>query len=283
MKILFVAVFTPNSTNVSQSEGFKQNDCEVYEYDYRQRLSDLKNNQTLRDDDLIKKANEWLPDLVVFSKCNQMHFRVIDECNRVSKSCLWYMDPIDGNFNSELISKIERCSFVTCAIWDSYLRCLSINKNTHFINEGYDNYSNYKIDIEYNYDVSFIGTLKNNRGMYKNILKFDVINDAYGIKHSEVVSSSRINLNFTEGGTSDRLYKILASEGFLLTEYYPMIEKDFTIGEDLVVFDGVEDLRKKIEYYLNNEDERLRISKKGYETVQKFDRINWAKKLIDLL
>ena len=76
MKIIFVAVFTPNSTNVSQSRGFKDNGYEVLEYDYRSKLHKLGGVKN-RDNDLIKKVHTLKPDMVVFSKCNNMHHRVI--------------------------------------------------------------------------------------------------------------------------------------------------------------------------------------------------------------
>jgi len=61
------------------------------------------------------------------------------------------------------------------------------------------------------------------------------------------------------------------------------MENDFIVGIDLDVFTDVDELRNKIQYYLEHEDERLKIAEHGYQTVQKFDRINWAKKIIEKL
>ena len=101
-----------------------------------------------------------------------------------------------------------------------------------------------------------------------------------GAKHSKAVSETKVNLNFTEGGTSDRTYKVLASRGFLLTQSWPRIEEDFKIGVDLDTFDSVNDFKQKIEYYLTHEDERKEIAAHGYRTVQKFNRTNFAKEII---
>ena len=38
------------------------------------------------------------------------------------------------------------------------------------------------------------------------------------------------------------------------------MENDFVDGKDLVTFNGIEDLTKKIEYYINNEKERVDIA-----------------------
>ena len=129
--------------------------------------------------------------------------------------------------------------------------------------------------------MSFIGNLRNKRVDYHKNIPFKVISDAYAEKHSLAVSQTKINLNFTEGGTSDRTYKVLASRGFLLTEPWRVMENDFTVGEDLDIFTNVNELKEKIDYYLNNEIEMDRIRTNGYGKVQKFSRIMWAKKIIE--
>ena len=280
MKILFVAVFNPNSTNTSQSESFKTNGHEVIEFNYRERMNVLGSNSA-RDEQLINVCHIEKPDVVIFSKCNEISFRVVDECNKVSKTILWYMDPVNTNFNQSLIEKIKRCDYTFCALWDSYMKAKDIGGNkVNFLHEGYDQTTNYPMDIPYEHDVTFIGQLREHRGNYLNHYSFKVINNAYAEQHSVAVSSSKINLNFTHGGTSDRTYKVLASKGFLLTESWPKMDDDFTIGKDLVVFNNPTDMVNKINYYLTHENERTEIANNGYNTVQKFSRLNWAKKII---
>lgn len=278
MKILFVAVFNKSSTNNSQSSAFIKNGHDVIEFNYREiasKIGDLK-----RDDKLIEVCINENPDLVLFSKCNEIHHRVVIECNKISKTALWYMDPLNSNFNTSLIHKINLCDYTFCALWLPYIEAQGIGGDkVHFIQEGFDHIQNYPFEIDYKYDVSFIGNLRNKRLGYHKELKFDVITNAYGEEHSKSVSQSKINLNFTEGGTSDRTYKVLASKGFLLTEPWPNMEEDFTIGEDLVIFNTVNELKEKISYYLNNKKERLRIAENGFKTVQKFSRLNWAEKI----
>ncbi len=66
-----------------------------------------------------------------------------------------------------------------------------------------------------------------------------------------------------------RVYEILACGGFQLVDRRRYMEGIFEDGKDLVVFDTVDDLRKKIKYYLANEEERLSIAAHGRETVVK--------------
>lgn len=279
MKVLFVAVFNYNSTNVSQADGFRKNGCEVIEFNYREIAARFGDRE--RDEILIRLCWDQKPDVVVFSKCNEIAHRVVSECNRVSKTVLWYMDTMNDNYNSSLVEKIKLCTYTFCAIWDSYLAAKKVGGDkVFFLQEGYDHLSNYPIETPYLYDVCFIGGLRNRRHEYHKAIGFKVIQNAYGKEHSLIVSQTKINLNFTEGGTSDRTYKVLASRGFLLTEPWVSMENDFTVGQDFDVFTNVEELKNKIKYYLVHEDERLKIAEHGYQTVQKFDRINWAKKII---
>lgn len=280
MKIIFVGVFNKNSTNWSQSDALKKNGVKVIEFNYRDVAKQLGNDE--RDDLLIEICKNEKPDAVLFSKCNEIHYRVVDECNKISKTILWYMDPLNLNFNTSLIEKINRCDLTFCALTTPYLKAKEIGGDkVFFLQEGFDHIHNYPMDVKKIYDVSFIGNLRNKRIDYHRKIPFKVISDAYAEKHSLVVSQTKINLNFTEGGTSDRTYKVLASRGFLLTEPWSEMETDFTIGEDLDIFTNVSELKEKIDYYLNNELEMDKIRDNGFNKVQKFSRIIWAKKIIE--
>lgn len=279
MKILFVAVFNYNSTNLSQADGFKKNGHELVEFNYREYAE--KNGSLRRNNEIIRITKDENIDVVVFSKCNEITSDVVIECNKYAKTILWYMDPVNGNFNASLIEKIKLCNYTYCALWNSYFEAKKYGDNVYFLHEGYDHTSNYPIDMLKCYDVTFIGQLRNHRYDYYKSLNFKLIDNAYGKEHSIAVSQSKINLNFTEGGTSDRTYKVLASKGFLLTEPWVNMEKDFIVGHDLDIFTSVNELAEKIEFYLKNEDKRNKIAENGYLTVQKFDRINWAKKILE--
>jgi len=84
-------------------------------------------------------------------------------------------------------------------------------------------------------------------------------------------ASARININIFHAqcvaAPNPRVYDVLASGGFLLTQYNPGLEDEFEIGTDLDVFHTREELREKAEYYLAHEDERRRIARWGRERV----------------
>ena len=292
MKILFVAVFGPNSTNVSQSRGFKDNGCEVYEYDYRARLGSL-GNTTLRDDELINLAKSFNPDLVIFSKCNNMHYRVIDECNKVSKTCMWYMDAMH-NFNGELTEKTKRCNYFISGVEGVTPHAKQYCENTTFINQCPDEEMNFMLsEFEYTDDATFIGSvdsskIHNDRKKYVDFLKekvpgFDTYNGLYGLEHNQKVNQSKINLNFAPTdatGASVRIYKILASGGFLMSTPWKNLDETFRINENIVIFENEKELIDKVNFYLENEDERNRIRLNGYNLVQRFLPKQWANNIL---
>lgn len=85
-------------------------------------------------------------------------------------------------------------------------------------------------------------------------------------------SSSRINLNVTQQDAVDwdfwilRPLEVMACGGFLISDRIPCLEREFAGGA--VFTDGGEGLVKNIEYYLDNEDERERIARRGIEIVR---------------
>lgn len=88
-----------------------------------------------------------------------------------------------------------------------------------------------------------------------------------------VFANSRINLNMTapniETGIPLRVFDILGAGGFLLTDWREDLKDCFTIGKDLEVYDGLDDLIEKIDFYLKHDDKREKIAKHGLETVRK--------------
>jgi len=101
-------------------------------------------------------------------------------------------------------------------------------------------------------------------------------------------SSTKINLNCTLQSCVDwdvitlRTYEILACNGFLISDKVPSAQQTL---QDYVVFtEGGQDLTKKIDYYLSNEEERKAVAERGYEYVKKHASIEaCAKKLLNFL
>ena len=220
----------------------------------------------------------------MFAKCNRMSAHPVQAANVVGKSCLWYMDPKNGNYNAELMDKIVAATF-SCFALQEPLRAAQqlVGKRAHFLPEGFDEAVDTPVrDVVPIHDVSFIGHPRGKRGEFLQAVQAHNYRGAYGTDHAQAVAESRISLNFTEGGTSDRTYKVLAAGGFLLTQPWPEMRSMFTPGKHLDVFENLSDLREQIEYYLKHHGARERIRWNGYNEVQKYSRSNWAQAVLEL-
>lgn len=279
MKALLVGVFNDRSTNSWQAKGFESLGVQVVRYNYRLRAETL--GRSKRDDEIIDVCRQETPDFVLYSKCNLVDIRVVKECNKVCKTVLWYMDFMP-RIDSELKAKMANCNYVFCSRYDGINEALKYNKNVYRLQCGYDPDLHYPIDIPQTRDVVFIGNIdRRGRREYIKEVAFSVVNNVYGTEHSRIVSESKINLNFSEGdGTSNRLYKLLASRGFVLTQPWFKMEEDWNVGSDFVVFQNIAELKEKIDYYLQHPAERNSIAKNGCNKVKRYDNINYAKRIL---
>jgi len=284
MKILFIGVFDREgkSTNVSQILSLKKLGHEVSGYNYRQKAALMGNEG--RDKDLVSTIRNRNFDLVIYSKCNVITLQTFREINKLTKTCMWFMDPLI-TYNQEIREKTTAVDYFCCDKENVLKEALKINKNSFHVFEGYDSDIDKPHNIKKQYDISFIGNIYGDRAQIINQINkpVNIISDAYSRKHALEVSKSKINLNLcTASGASDRVYKVLATKGFLISDDWYNREKYFIDGKDLIIFKNINDLNQKIEYYLQNPQETQKIAEYGCKTVQQFTRLNWAKQIINL-
>ncbi len=93
-------------------------------------------------------------------------------------------------------------------------------------------------------------------------------------ERAEIYRNSRINLHFTHrcvsSGVPQEVFEIMASGGFVLTNFQPEIPENFVIGEHLETFVNERELLEKISYYLEHEEERERIACAGQQAVREY-------------
>ena len=115
----------------------------------------------------------------------------------------------------------------------------------------------YAVDLYTASDTSAL-THIHNRGLAKTMEEMPLI-----------FHNSCINLNITSKGIRSgiplRVFDILGCGGFLLTNYQTELAELFVPGEDLIVYDSIEDLSEKCSYYLSHESERKEIAHNGFE------------------
>lgn len=93
----------------------------------------------------------------------------------------------------------------------------------------------------------------------------------YNTEMPKVFRRSRINLNITlwgiQSGVPLRAFDIMGSGGFLLSNFRVDFLDCFVPGEDFVYYEDKDDLRRKVDYYLKHEDERMAIARNGHDKV----------------
>ncbi len=277
MKILHVAVFTPNSTNVWQSDGFESIGHQVIRYDYR---THIKGSRTNRDNEIIYLCQKEKPAFVLIAKGGGIPIRVIKGCKKSCKVVYWYPDK-KCILNSESSQDLKESDYVFASCKSVVDFTKKYHPNAFRLQGGYNPKIHKPILVPKKRDVCFIGRLHTNRGQYQKAVKFPVIAGVYGLKLSQTISETKINLNFSVDGVSNRIYKILAAGGFLLTNPWDTMGEDFVVGKDFDVFSTPDELKSKIQYYLNHEKEREKIAMQGYQIVKKYNHINYARRILE--
>lgn len=89
---------------------------------------------------------------------------------------------------------------------------------------------------------------------------------------AKVYANSFVNINITlqgESGLNYRVFEVLASRGFLLTDDMGDIEKNFIVSKELETYKDVYDLLDKTEFYLKNINIAQKIATIGFADVYK--------------
>ncbi|PPC94878.1 MAG: spore maturation protein [Methylotenera sp.] len=94
----------------------------------------------------------------------------------------------------------------------------------------------------------------------------------WGERLYTLLHDSKIVLNITrsqfygaETGVNLRIFEALSAGCFLLTDYCEEVAELFVIGEEIEVFRNAQELKEKVDYYLNHPEERKRIAARGHE------------------
>ena len=78
---------------------------------------------------------------------------------------------------------------------------------------------------------------------------------------------------------NERIFKILYAGGFCISDN---VDGYNMFGDGIVLADSPDDFAEKIDYYLNNDDERIAIAKKGRDLVTKYHSgVNRACQILD--
>lgn len=141
------------------------------------------------------------------------------------------------------------------------------------------------------YPVSFVGAAYGNRPAMVEALRregIDVACFGHGWpagpveakRISEIVRASQISLNFSEGSQKElggagcrqikaRVFEVPGYGGCLLTEQAPDLDRYFRIGEEILTFEGCDELVGTVKSLLAHPEQRNAIARGGFERVSK--------------
>ena len=123
-------------------------------------------------------------------------------------------------------------------------------------------------DISKMYNVGIYSTSTGKR--------IDKVNKGVANAYSEqylVYRASKININWTVRGITSainlRSLNVLGSGGFLLTNYSHEAYNELVANGCCVMFTDLDDLKEKCIYYMEHDEQRKKIAKRGYEYCKK--------------
>lgn len=266
----------------------------------RKWLADIPHDSLLINQ-LYQEVRDYKPDLLFIHPLDTYYLPlIIDRIKQRGTIVITWLGVHPERISSG-IQKLLKASNITLIYDSSYLdyykNVLNMD-NVRILPLGcdVDYYDSIEPDEEFRkentVDVSFVGLFDEHREEYLGALSdFNLgiwswnIGDydtplkkfhrgvAYGESLIKVFKSSKIVLNihrdFEESGGNYRLFEIPACNAFQMVDDKRDIGRYFEVGKEVVTFTSKNDLRRKVEHYLQNPGEREQIAQAGYDRMKK--------------
>ncbi len=269
----------------------------------------------------LEKVKSEKPDIVFIIKGWFYHPKVIKKIKEIlPNSKLICFNP-DNPFNTwhhgvsnDWIRKSIKY-YDIYFIWGKFLIDLLYKsgvKKVEYLPFWYDSEFHYPIEVKdekereyYGSDVAFIGTYDEEREWWLNHIKDYNLkiwgNDwwkankelqkkwmgkpVYGEEFSKICNASKIILNVIRKQNipshNMRTFEAPACKAFVLSTRTDEVLEFFREDEEIACFSSPEELRRKIDFYLENHDLREKIINKGYEKVQSHNYMERVKTILE--
>ena len=219
-------------------------------------------------------TSEWLPAADInASKKLKMFWSIDSHCVLLQHQNMCRMLGIDVLLNST----------------EDYLPMFDglVSKRYWFPNAYPSDLIHFIPDTQKEYNIGFCGNFLNRGEWVEHLRKFNIKNDIFVIGNDMVKAINSYKIHFNRNIANDINYRTFETTGcrtLLMTNYTPYLERLFDIGNEIIVYTDKNDLDDKVNFYLNNESERIKIETAGWERAKKdhtFD--NRAQKLIEII
>lgn len=302
-KVLIVAAAI-SSIKTPLTESFRRFGYEVYEFDFRKsslleklifapsllypRLWSLGNyflNQRLLR--YVKKTN---PNIVFVSKGETITSDTVKKINKYSTSINWFTDLFESV--PRIVGTLPSYNFVFTV--DDFDTQKYKNKMNIFYIPFASNLLVKNIDFKKRkYDVVFIGTWTRQREVLLSTLtnlniyiwgdirwQESKLREKYQgrwltasellkvFANAKIAINERQNKNKKYTMPNYRLFEATASGALVLTDYLKDLDQLFVLEgnkKEMVMYKNKDNLERNINFFLENESERIKIAKRGYK------------------
>lgn len=233
----------------------------------------------------VSEKDNSLPDgdILLFHKWDKLlPFKGLKVC--------WYFDKVWQNrpaYMQRVLSYADRL-FLTDGTW--------LLGNPHpkatILRQGIGDYHLGEKIID-DVDVAMTGSMYGERSDFCKQLsqkygsRFKIYNSVFNRSFNDLVASVPVMVApiypSDDWYWSNRVYLTMGSGGFMLHPRLKGLEEEYTDGQEIVFYDGVDDLLDKIDYYLSHKEEREGIRFAGWtKTATKYSYKARISQLLDL-
>ena len=264
---------------------------------YYRSIRDFDGSKTLNKK-LLEVISNYLPDLIVLGHADLIKketLKFIRETYPHIKIAQWFLDRMDNDWKSNKKRFLDKIDFVDCSFCTTSPDILKFPKNNKIFyipNPADESFENLEVYNNKNpkSDVFFAMS----HGVHRGILKkgkvdkreifFDKLfkitpnikYDFYGYKNKQPVwadnfknalLNSKMGINLSQGPStkyysSDRITQLVGNGLMTFIDKKTMLNKFFKNNE-VVFYNSIKDLSKKIKKYNENDKLRIKIAKNG--------------------
>ena len=277
------------------SNGLIRNNHFVYDFSYREisRNSTFFKNKKAGSKKMNEKLFETIdnlkPDLLLLGHSELVYVETLEKIKKVFpkiKMAMWWVDPFDKISHIDERLPFLDAFFATTAPF--YYEKKFKNKTSFYFfpnicDDSIETSQSFVNNIFVN-DLIFIERTDEKRRFFieklKDIssIKFQIYGDdkkslIFGQNFLDVISKSKMTINYSRYNdislySSDRIIQLLAQGTLVFCPKIPDFDELFT-DEELVYFNDFNDLKEKIKFYNQNDEERIKVAKKGWERAHK--------------
>ena len=271
---------------------------------YYRSIRDLDGSKTLNNK-LIEIISNYVPDLIVLGHADLVKKETLAFIRKTYpeiKIAQWFLDRMDGEWKSNKKRFLDKINYMDCSFCTTSPDILNFpKKNKVFYipnpaDESFENLSIYKKNDVKN-DVFFAmshgvhrGNLK--KGKYDKRESFinkliqktpNIKYDLYGVNNiqpiwadnfKQSISNSKMGLNLSQGKSikyysSDRITQLIGNGLLTFIDKKTQLNKFFK-NDEVIFYNSLNDLSKKIIKYSNNNKLRSKIARNGQNKYLKY-------------